>query len=45
MELNEILLYWFLYIASGAAVGSLVGTLVALGIRGLYRKLKNWTEK
>lgn len=42
--MNEILLYWFLYVASGAAVGAFVGTMVAFGVRELYKKIKKWME-
>ena len=45
MELNEILLYWFLFASAGALVGSLIGTSLALAARGLYRKLKKWAEE
>lgn len=42
--MNELLLYWFLYVSTGAAVGSMIGTLLALGIRNLARKIKDWTN-
>lgn len=44
--MNDLLLYWFLYVSTGAAVGAFLGTLLALGVRELYRKLKNgWINK
>ena len=39
MELNEILLYWFLFVSANALVGSFIGTLLALAARGLSKKI------
>jgi hypothetical protein len=44
VELNEILLYWFLFVSASALVGSFVGTLLALGTRALYKKIKKWMD-
>lgn len=40
--MNDLLLYWFLYVSTGAAVGAFIGTLLALGTRALFRKLIKW---
>ena len=40
--MNDLLLYWFLYVASGAAVGAFFGTLLALGVRTGTKKLYKW---
>lgn len=40
--MNELLLYWFLYVSTGAAVGAFTGTLVALGVQALFKKIKGW---
>lgn len=45
MDLNEILLYWFLFVLAGALVGSLIGTSLALAARGLYKKIKKWMDE
>ena len=39
--MNQLLLYWFLFVGFGA----FAGTLLALATRGVYRKLKEWMEK
>ena len=36
---NELMRVWVMFYFSGAFFGSLAGTAVALGIRGIYRKL------
>ena len=36
---NELIGVWVMFYFSGAFFGSLAGTAVALGIRGIYRKL------
>jgi hypothetical protein len=42
--MNDLLLYWFLFVSSSAFVGALLGTLAALGVRRLYIKVKEWTN-
>lgn len=36
---NELVRVWVMFYFSGAFFGSLAGVTVALGIRGIYRKL------
>lgn len=36
---------WLIYWVSGAVVGSFVGTLLAFGVRALYRKVVKWYNK
>ncbi len=36
---------WLVYWVSGAVVGSFIGTLLALGARALYRKIKKWMDE
>lgn len=43
--MNDLLLYWFLYVSTGAAVGAFIGTVVAFGVRALYRKVKKWMDE
>jgi uncharacterized membrane-anchored protein len=40
--MNDLLLYWFLYVSTGAAVGAMIGTLLAFGIRAGSTKLTKW---
>lgn len=40
--MNDLLLYWFLFVSSSAFVGALLGTLAALGIRSLFKKIVKW---
>lgn len=42
MELNDIVLYWFLFVSVSSMIGAFIGTLLALGVRTLFKK---WTEK
>ncbi len=42
MEIAEALwVLWLVYWVSGALVGSFFGTLLALGVRALYKKIVN----
>ena len=42
MELNDIVLYWFLFVSVSSLIGAFIGTLLALGARALTKK---WTDK
>ena len=42
MELSDIVLYWFLFVAVSAFTGAFIGTLLALGVSKLFKK---WTDK
>lgn len=42
MELNDIVLYWFLFVSVSSMIGAFTGTLLALGVRGIIKK---WMEK
>ena len=42
MQLSDIVLYWFLFVSVSAMIGAFVGTLLALGVRGLIKK---WMDK
>ena len=42
MELNDIVLYWFLFVSVSSLIGAFIGTLLAFGARALTKK---WTEK
>jgi hypothetical protein len=40
--MNDLLLYWFMYVSTGAMVGAFIGTLLAFGIAALIKKLNKW---
>lgn len=42
MELSDIVLYWFLFVSVSALVGAFTGTLLALGVRAIFKK---WMDK
>lgn len=35
---------WLIYWVSGAVVGSFIGTLLAFGMRALFRKVLEWSK-
>lgn len=35
---------WLIYWVSGAVVGSFIGTLLALGVRALFKKMLKWSR-
>lgn len=39
--MNDLLLYWFLFISISALIGAFIGTLLALGASALIKKIKN----
>ncbi len=41
MELNDIVLYWFLFVSVSSLIGAFIGTLLAFGARALTKK---WME-
>mgnify|MGYP000205456377 FL=1 len=41
MELNDIVLYWFLFVSVSSMIGAFIGTLLAFGARALTKK---WME-
>lgn len=40
--MNDLLLYWFLYVSTGAMIGAFLGTLLAFGFAALTKKLIKW---
>lgn len=42
MELNDIVLYWFLFVSVSSMIGAFIGTLLAFGARALTKK---WMEQ
>lgn len=42
MQLSDIVLYWFLFVSVSSMIGAFVGTLLALGVRTLFKK---WMDK
>lgn len=42
MELSDIVLYWFLFVSVSALIGAFTGTLLALGVRAIFKK---WMDK
>lgn len=46
MDIGQSLwMLWLIYWVSGAFVGSFFGTLTALGVRALYKKIKKWMDE
>lgn len=43
--MDTLLFVWWLFYFGGALVGSFVGTLLALGARQLYKKIKKWMDE
>lgn len=42
---QSLWILWLIYWVSGALVGSFFGTLMAFGVRALYRKVVKWYNK
>ena len=42
MQLSDIVLYWFLFVSVSALIGAFTGTLLAFGVRSLFKK---WMDK
>ena len=42
MELTDIVLYWFLFVSVSSLIGAFTGTLLALGVRSLFKK---WMDR
>lgn len=42
---NALWVLWLCYWVSGALVGSFLGTMLAWGVRSLYRKVKKWMDE
>lgn len=46
MDIAQSLWYlWLVYWVSGSLIGSFFGTLLAFGVRALYRKVVKWYHK
>ena len=43
--MNDLVLYWFLFVAVSAMIGSFLGTLLAWAVRGIVRRIIKWSRK
>lgn len=43
--MNDLVLYWFLFVAVSAMIGSFLGTLLAWGVRGIVRRIVKWVRE
>ena len=43
--MNDLLLLWWLFYVGGGLVGAFIGTLLALGVRALFKKIAKWWKE